>query len=353
MPRPRDETYFCRMDKNQFKKLKELLQTKKNIVIIPHKGPDGDAVGSVTALYGYIKTLNHDVSMITPNDFPTFLKWMKHADQFINYEKDQETADQLIQNADLIFNLDHNDFSRTGAMEEVLRQQSKTFVMIDHHQQPGDFAEFTYSDTSMSSTCEMIYHFIKMMDATEFINQDMATAMYTGILTDTGSFKYRSTTSTTLRVAAELIDKGADSEMINRRVYDVNTPSRMKLLGLALNNLKIFPEYRAAYITLSQEELDNNDFKKGDTEGFVNYALSLDDIVLAQIFIENKEDQIIKTSLRSKGDFNVNLLAREHWQGGGHNNAAGGKSDENMEDTVRKFISILPAYEKELLATQI
>ncbi|MGB5981663.1 MAG: bifunctional oligoribonuclease/PAP phosphatase NrnA [Nonlabens sp.] len=341
------------MDQNQFKKLKGLLKTKKNIVIIPHKGPDGDAVGSTTALYGYLKQLDHEVSLITPNDFPTFLKWMKYADQFINYENNQEVADQLIQEADIIFNLDHNDFSRTGAMEEILQQQSKTFVMIDHHQQPGDFAEFTYSDTSMSSTCEMIYHFIKMMDATESIDKDMATAMYTGILTDTGSFKYRSTTSTTLRVAAELIDKGADSEMINRRIYDVNTPSRMKLLGVALNNLKIFPEYRAAYITLSQEELDDNNFKKGDTEGFVNYALSLDDIVLAQIFIENKEDQIIKTSLRSKGDFNVNLLAREHWQGGGHNNAAGGKSDENMEAAVSKFISILPAYEKELLATQI
>jgi phosphoesterase RecJ-like protein len=176
----------------------------------------------------------------------------------------------------------------------------------------------------------------------------MAAAMYTGILTDTGSFKYRSTTSTTLRVAANLVDKGADSEAINRKIYDVNTPSRMKLLGVALNNMVIIEKYRTAFITLTQKELDTNNFKKGDTEGFVNYALSLDGIVFAQILIEKESESIIKTSLRSKGDFDVNQLARDNWEGGGHKNAAGGKSDLSMIDTVKKLISILPLYEKEL-----
>jgi phosphoesterase RecJ-like protein len=200
----------------------------------------------------------------------------------------------------------------------------------------------------MSSTCEMVYHFLEMLSDTDKITPAMATAMYTGILTDTGSFKYRSTTSTTLRVAANLVDKGANSEAINRKIYDVNTPSRMKLLGVALNNMVILEKYRTAFITLTQKELDANNFKKGDTEGFVNYALGLDGVVFAQILIEKESESIIKTSLRSKGDFDVNKLARDNWEGGGHKNAAGGKSDLSMIDTVKKLISILPHYEKEL-----
>ncbi len=336
------------MIKEQIFKLKNELSSSKNIVIVPHKNPDGDAVGSVTALYDYLVQLGHKVSMISPNDFPLFLKWIKYSDLFLNYEQDQTTADKLLYDADLIFNLDHNAFHRAGSMEKVLGDVNANFVMIDHHQQPDDFATYTYSDTSMSSTCEMIYHFLEMMDDTEMITPAMATAMYTGILTDTGSFKYKSTTSTTLRVAAHLVDKGANSEKINRKIYDVNTPSRMKLLGVALNNLVILEQYRTAYITLSQKELDDNNFRKGDTEGFVNYALSLDGIVFAQIFIEKASESIIKTSLRSKGDFDVNKMARENWDGGGHQNAAGGKSELTMEETVNKLISILPSYENEI-----
>ncbi|QJP35309.1 bifunctional oligoribonuclease/PAP phosphatase NrnA [Nonlabens sp. Ci31] len=336
------------MNKDQIQNLQQELSTAKKIVIVPHKNPDGDAVGSVIALYGYLIQLGHQVSMISPNDFPSFLKWMENSDLFLNYEKEKEQSDRLIEKADLIFNLDHNAFHRAGDMESILNEVDATFVMIDHHQQPDDFATYTYSDTSMSSTCEMIYHFLEMMNDTDKINPAMAAAMYTGILTDTGSFKYRSTTSTTLRVAANLVDKGANSEAINRKIYDVNTPSRMKLLGVALSNMVILEKYRTAYITLTQKDLNDNNFKKGDTEGFVNYALSLDGIVFAQIFIEKESEAIIKTSLRSKGDFDVNQLARENWEGGGHKNAAGGKSDLSMTETIKKLISILPSYEKEL-----
>jgi phosphoesterase RecJ-like protein len=336
------------MNKDQIQNLQQELSTAKKIVIVPHKNPDGDAVGSVIALYGYLIQLGHQVSMISPNDFPSFLKWMENSDLFLNYEKEKEQSDRLIEKADLIFNLDHNAFHRAGDMESILNEVDATFVMIDHHQQPDDFATYTYSDTSMSSTCEMIFHFLEMMNDTDKINPAMAAAMYTGILTDTGSFKYRSTTSTTLRVAANLVDKGANSEAINRKIYDVNTPSRMKLLGVALSNMVILEKYRTAYITLTQKDLNDNNFKKGDTEGFVNYALSLDGIVFAQIFIEKESEAIIKTSLRSKGDFDVNQLARENWEGGGHKNAAGGKSDLSMTETIKKLISILPSYEKEL-----
>ncbi|AGC78403.1 phosphoesterase RecJ-like protein [Nonlabens dokdonensis] len=341
------------MNEEQILNLKKELSSPKKIVIVPHKNPDGDAVGSVTALYGYLIQSGHHVAMVSPNDFPLFLKWMEYSDLFINYEQDQLKADTLLQEADLIFNLDHNAFHRAGMMEKALEEATSTFVMIDHHQQPDDFATYMYSDTSMSSTCEMIYHFLDMMEDTDKITPEMATAMYTGILTDTGSFKYKSTTSTTLRVAAHLVDNGANSEDINRKIYDVNTPSRMKLLGVALSNLVILEKYRTAYITLSQKELDDNNFRKGDTEGFVNYALSLDGIVFAQIFIEKASESIIKTSLRSKGDFDVNKMARENWDGGGHQNAAGGKSELSMEETVNKLISILPTYENELHAVVI
>ncbi|WP_367271510.1 bifunctional oligoribonuclease/PAP phosphatase NrnA [Nonlabens sp.] len=341
-------TFASIMSEDQIQILKQELSTPKKIVIVPHNNPDGDAVGSVISLHGYLCQLGHQVSMISPNDFPSFLKWLENSDLFINYEKESQRCDALINEADLIFNLDHNALHRTGAMESILKEAKTTFVMIDHHQQPDDFAQFIFSDSSMSSTCEMIYHFLEMMNDTDKINSAMATAMYTGILTDTGSFKYRSTTSTTLRVAANLMDKGADGEAINRKIYDVNTPSRMKLLGVALRNMVILENYRTAYITLSQKELNDNNFKKGDTEGFVNYALSLDGIVFAQIFIENESEAIVKTSLRSKGDFDVNQLARDNWEGGGHKNAAGGKSDLSMTATVKKLISILPAYKNEL-----
>ncbi len=341
------------MQKEHYDSLKAELKEPKNIVIVPHKSPDGDAVGSITALYGYLIKNGHEVNMISPNDFPDFLKWMKYSDEILNYEMTRDTSDELIAEADLIFILDHNAFHRAGDMETPLSKAAATFIMIDHHQQPDDLATYIYSDVKMSSTCEMVYHFLENLDDLEFIDAAMASCLYTGILTDTGSFKYRSTTSTTLRVAAALVDIGADSEGINRKIYDVNTPTRMKLLGVALNNMVILEKYRTAYITLTQQELDDNNFQKGDTEGFVNYALSLAGIVFAQIFIEKADEGIIKTSLRSKGEFDVNQMAREQWNGGGHKNAAGGRSELSMNATVEKLISILPRYEEDLQRTEI
>lgn len=341
------------MNKEQIAALKSLLNTPQHIVIVPHKGPDGDAIGSTTGLYGYLTSLGHHATVIAPNDFPTFLKWMDYTDDILIYDKNVDHSNALIEQAQLIFILDHNALHRAGDMQAVLEKSDATFVMIDHHESPDDFAAFTYSDTTMSSTCQMVYHFLEMLEATAAITPQIATSLYTGIVTDTGNFKYRSCTSTTLRVAAALVDCGANGEQINRNLFDNNSASRLKLLAVALSNLVILPQYRTAYITITQKELDDNGFQKGDTEGFVNYALSLENIVFAQIFIENKDEQIIKMSLRSKGSFDVNLLAREHWNGGGHKNAAGGKSDSDMDATINKLISILPHYESDLLQTSI
>ncbi|WP_318342650.1 DHH family phosphoesterase [Flagellimonas baculiformis] len=328
--------------------VKSILSQPQKIVIVPHKNPDGDAMGSCLALYGFLKGMGHTTHVIAPNDYPKFLKWMPGNETVINYEWETQRAQRLLDESSLIFTLDFNDLSRVGQMESALKQAKADFIMIDHHQQPGDYATVTYSDVSMSSTCEMVYNFIDFLGGAERVTKEIATNLYTGIMTDTGSFKYRSTSSKTHRVVAELIDRGAENMEIHRQVFDTNSPSRLHLLGVALSNMVILPEYRTAYITLTQEELDAHDFKKGDTEGFVNYGLTLEDIVFALIFIENKEEGIIKISLRSVGDFSVNEFARNHFQGGGHDNAAGGKSDLGMEETIEQFRTILKTYKSRL-----
>lgn len=341
--------YFCKMTLNEIKELKQLLSEKKEIIIITHKNPDGDAIGSSLALCGFLLKLGHQAKVIVPNDFPDFLKWVPKAAEIIIFDYQKEVANNLISSADLIFTLDFNSLSRVGdELKVIIEKSGVTKVLIDHHQQPDDYAKYIYSDVSMCSTAQMVYHFMEFMDGINYLDATIATCIYTGIMTDTGSFRFRSTTSTTHRIVANLIDFGADNTKIHENVYDTNSASRMRLLSVALNNLKILPEYRTAYITLTQKELDDNYFKKGDYEGFVNYALSVKNITLAVLFVENKEENIIKMSLRSKGAFSVNEMARTHFDGGGHTNAAGGKSEGLLVDTVKKFSSILKNYKKEL-----
>lgn len=328
--------------------IKELLNTSKNCVIIGHKNPDGDAVGSTLALDLFLKAIGQNSQVVLPNDFPDFLKWLPSTDTIYNFEKHNQQAVKSIEEADMIFTLDFNSLSRVGDVQPFLEKSTAKFVMIDHHQQPDDYAFITYSDAKMGSTCEMVYHFIDALDGEQYITAKIATLLYTGIMTDTGSFRFPSTTATTHRVIASLMEHGAQNAEIHQNVYDTNSPSRIKLLGIALDNLVVLKEYHTAYITISQKELDDNNFKKGDTEGFVNYALSVLGIIFAVIFIENKQENIVKISLRSKGDFSVNEFARKHYNGGGHTNAAGGRSELSLTDTVTHFISILPAYKDAL-----
>jgi len=336
------------MNATQTATAKKLLEGSKKVVIIGHKNPDGDAVGSTSALSLFLKSQGHDTQVIVPNDFPDFLKWMPASEDILIYNQNTDVANKHISEANIICTLDFNSLSRVGDMETPLTNATADFIMIDHHQSPDDYAVLTYSDTAMGSTCEMVYHFIAALDKTQHISEAIATNLYTGIMTDTGSFRFASTTATTHKVVAHLMDAGIKHNKIHEHVYDASSPERIKLLGVALNNLQIFPEYKTAFISLSQKELDEHKFQKGDTEGFVNYALSVKGIVFAAIFIEDRKNNIIKISLRSKGDFSVNLVARTHFEGGGHNNAAGGKSDRNLADTIRYFISILPSYKDQL-----
>ncbi|MDY8137673.1 bifunctional oligoribonuclease/PAP phosphatase NrnA [Aquimarina sp. 2201CG5-10] len=336
------------MSIQEITEIKKLLASPKSIVIIPHKNPDGDAIGSTLALHHYLSELGHDSVVIAPNEYPDFLKWVPGEESVIKYNSNTVVAQEKIENAAIIFTLDFNDLSRTGDMESALQKVETTFIMIDHHQQPSDYATYMYSDVSMSSTCQMVYHFMEKLSELDKITPEIATCLYVGIMTDTGSFRFRSTTSTTHRVVADLIDRGADNTRIHENIYDTKTFSRLQLQGVALKNLKILPEYKTAYITLSQKELDEHHFKKGDTEGFVNFGLSIEGTVFAVIFIENKKEGIIKISLRSKGEFSVNEFSRNYFNGGGHHNAAGGRSNLSLNDTIEKFISILPSYKNAL-----
>ncbi|NER12151.1 bifunctional oligoribonuclease/PAP phosphatase NrnA [Leptobacterium flavescens] len=337
------------MKMNEIHKLKEELSAPKQIVIVPHKNPDGDAIGSTLGLFHYLRSKGQDAVVIAPNDYPDFLKWMPGNETVLRFDSETEKSSELIKKADLIFTLDFNSFGRVENMREALEASDATFVMIDHHQQPDDYARFMYSDIGMSSTCEMVYHFIQQMGEPEKIDKNVATCLYTGIMTDSGgSFRFPTTTSTTHRVVADLIDQGAENASIHEAVYDNNSLSRLQLLGCALRNMVVLKEFNTVYITLSKAELEAHNFKKGDTEGLVNYGLSLRGTKLAVIFIEDTTESYIKISFRSKGSFSVNEFARAHFGGGGHDNAAGGRSNLSMEETTSYFKEVLKNYKSQL-----
>lgn len=337
------------MNLEKIKSIKKLLSTPQNIALVAHRNPDGDAIGSTLGLEHYLNSKGHEAQTVLPNDVPDFLQWLPGSENIYKYDKHNSQSKNTLDKATILFVLDFNAFHRVGDdMQKALESYEGTIIMIDHHQQPDPISEFIYSDTSICSTCQMVYHFIDMLGDLDLINEKTATCLYTGIMTDTGSFRFSSTTSTTHRVIGDLIDKGAENAKIHDNVFNANTYSRLQLMGIAMSNMKIFKEYHTAYITMTQEELNSCDYKKGDTEGFVNYGLSLKGIHMAVIFIEDAEQKIIKISFRSKGKFSVNQFARNHFNGGGHDNAAGGRSEVEMEETIKKFVDLLPEYKNDL-----
>ena len=329
------------MNTQDIQAIQLLLSTPKKVAIIPHRGPDGDAMGSTLALYHFLLKNNHFPTVISPNDFPDFLAWMPGSETVKIYEKDKINCTKILEEAEVIFTLDFNALHRVGEMEQALEKLTAPFIMIDHHQKPDDYATYTYSDVNFGSTCEMIYNFILFLDKKQDLDKTIATCIYTGILTDSGSFRFPKTTGTTHRIVAQLIDLGVDNSLIPALLFDNSSYSRLQLLGCALQNLKVMMDHKTSYTTLTQDELNSFDYIKGDTEGIVNYGLSIKGIVFTAIFIENKEEGIIKISFRSQGSFDVNQFARENFHGGGHSNAAGGKSEVSMEETISKFENLV------------
>ena len=335
------------MQIHEIEAIKSLLATPKKITIIPHRNPDGDAMGSTLGLYHTLKQLQHDVIVMAPNEFPDFLAWLPESEKVIVFERSFDTCKGILEKSELLFTLDFNALHRTGdQMENVLKTLTVPSVMIDHHQAPDGYATYTFSDTAYGSTCEMVYDFIHQLGLENLIDKTVATCLYTGIVTDSGSFRFPKTTSKTHQCVANLIEKGINNSEIHNLLFDNSSYNRLLLLGKALQNLKMLPEYKTTYITLTQDELNEFGHQKGDTEGIVNYGLSIKGIDFTAIFIENKEEGIIKISFRSQGDFDVNQFARNHFNGGGHINAAGGKSFSSLQDTVQQFIAILAQEKK-------
>ncbi|MGB0979768.1 MAG: DHH family phosphoesterase [Croceimicrobium sp.] len=328
--------------------IKEFLGERPDIVVTNHQNPDGDAVGSATALSGVLMQLGFRVKMIMPNDYSANLKWMSLSEEVLFYDQSEMEADQIISNANLLIHLDYNHPARSGKMERVIRESSAKKLMIDHHQQPDDFCDWRYSDTSMSSTCEMVWHFLAALEWTDLVTKDLAEALYAGIATDTGNFRFSATSPLTHRVAAQLLEKGVESQKVASRIYDSNTLSRFQLLGRMLNQMELVPELHAAIMHLSQSDLDECGFVKGDTEGFVNYGLSLQEVEVAVIILPR--DDRFKMSFRSKTNFDVNQFARNYFSGGGHKNAAGGISDQNLSDTIAHLKESLHKHLDEITA---
>jgi phosphoesterase RecJ-like protein len=327
---------------------KELLNSPKNIVLVTHHKPDADALGSCLGLAGVLKKMGHGVSVVTPSDYPDFLQWMKGNDEVLIYHKNNKPSiERLVEAADIIFCLDFSSLHRINELGEEVRNSKATKVLIDHHQDPEDFAEYKFWSTSAAATAELVYQLLVALGVTELLDSDIAEALYAGIMTDTGSFRHSNTTDTVHEITAELIKIGADTHKVARLVYDSNSLERLRFLGFALSQrLEVIEEYHTALFAISKEDLISFDSKTGDTEGLVNFALSIRGVILAALIIDRGE--IIKLSLRSIGDFSVNQMAQKYFEGGGHQNAAGGKSTTSLQATVEKFKSILPLYKSEL-----
>lgn len=324
--------------------VKDWLKPDANIIITAHKSADGDSVGSSLALYQFLKKQGKNVTICHPDGMPHFYEWLEDSDEIVTFDTKPEEVAKLLSKADLIFCLDYNHPSRLGDMEGSLRKATGKKIMIDHHQNPDiDSFDMIFSYPTISSTCELIYEFITALGFKDKIDELIGKPIYCGIMTDTGSFRFPSTSAQTHTIIAHLIELGIKNHTIHEQVFDNNTISRIKLNGYAMSEkLTVLENVPAAYIALSSEELKTYNATKGDTEGLVNKALSITGVKLA-VFL--KEDGgYIKMSFRSKGDTYVNQLANDHFEGGGHIYAAGGKFDGSLADAVEKLVTLLPDY---------
>jgi phosphoesterase RecJ-like protein len=329
-------------------KLKEIFSDPCKVAIIMHKSPDGDAIGSSLGLYHFLTRFKHSVSVISPNAYPDFLKWMPGSKNIIIHDKKPAESAGAIRSADLIICLDFNGLKRIDELGPIVAKSKAVKLMVDHHPQPEKFADIIFHDVKGSSTGELVFDLIDKLGEKKKINKAIANCLYAGIMTDTGGFRFSSTTLHTHQVVAELIEKGAEVSLVYQLINDTNREIRMKLTGYALfEKMKIFPEYGTGFISLTQSELKRFDYHDGDTEGLVNQPLSVKGVVFSALFIE-KTDDLIRISFRSKDKFDVNQFARAHFDGGGHKNAAGGNSDLSMDETIIKFLGLLSSYKKEL-----
>lgn len=323
------------------RELYPLLTSPRKVVITMHQKPDADAMGSALALYHLLVKLGHQPTVISPTNWARWLNWMPGCDKVVDFELNREKTDSLLAEADLLFCLDFNIFHRTKNLAPRLQQFTGTRILIDHHQQP-DEPSFQYgiSNTSKSSTCEMIFDFIVEGGFRELIDKDLASCIYAGVMTDTGSFRFPAASAAVHRMVAELKEHGLDHTKVHENIYDNYLENRLRFIGhVLLHRMEVFYEYNTALIAISKKDLLRYEIKTGDTEGLVNYPLSIQGIKLAALVIDRDEER--KWSFRSKGEFDVNTFARKYFEGGGHYNAAGGRSSASLDETVQHFIDAM------------
>lgn len=329
--------------------LKTLLESPKSIVITSHRNPDGDAIGSSLGLKHFLTQLGHKVTVAFPSEFPPFVSFLPEADKILIHDNHPDFVEKRLLNSDIIFNLDFNALSRIDNMGDFIKSKckDKIKVLIDHHLEPEDFAQYVLSETSASSTCELVYVFIEMLGKEELVNSNIGTCLFTGILTDTGSFKY-GTSSRLYRIAAKLKEVGVDDYSLQFELFNSQTEKQLRLLGHCLSHraMEIFHEYNTGIIVLNKRDYEYFDIQRGDTEGIVNYILRIKNIRFAALITE--QPKVIKLSLRSQGDFSVQEIAQKYFKGGGHKNASGGISYQSLRGTVEKFKKILPEYKEAL-----
>ncbi|HOI31168.1 MAG: DHH family phosphoesterase [Bacteroidales bacterium] len=326
----------------------KILEIPHKLVLTIHTNPDGDAVGSALALAAFLRVHNQEVTIVSPNKFPEFLSWLKGADHILIFDQQAKEVKARLQTADYVFCLDYNGVSRSGALQEDLLKLNCPLVLIDHHREPEtDSFKLMYSNISVSSTAEMIYELIAETDVEQLKNQEIAEALFAGIMTDTGSFSHSINRAETFNAVARLIENGLDAVHVHQQIYDTFSENRLRLLGYSISNrMQVFNEFSTAVITLSKDDLNRFNFQIGDTEGIVNYPLSIHNIMMS-VLITEKSDQI-RFSFRSKGNFSVHELAKNHFNGGGHNNAAGGNLKLSFKEAIDYLIKVLPFYKNQL-----
>jgi len=328
---------------------KREISSPKKIFITTHVKPDADALGSSLGLANYLLKKGHEVTVVTPSDYPSFLNWMKGNDSVLDFSNPSDTAlaTKKLKEADIIFCLDFSCLNRVNELGEMIRKSDAYTVNIDHHQDPEDFADFKVWSTAAAATCELVYELIVNLGDEALLDRDIAECLYAGIMTDTGGFRHPNTTKNVHLVVAELLDLGADASQIANWIYDSNSVNRLKFIGFAISRrLVVHEDLHTAYFAISKKDLKKYQSRTGDTEGLVNYALSLDGIKLAALFSEREDG--IKISFRSSSEVSVNKFAAEYFDGGGHKNAAGGKSPLGLKETVERFEALVKEHQDEL-----
>lgn len=327
----------------------DLLKESKRICIISHINPDGDSIGASLSLYHYLKKRNFEVSVIAPSEIPGFLQWIKGVNEIVIGEVQPLEAGEILSGSDLIFCVDFNSLKRAGATSKALIEAKAKKILIDHHPNPTE-TEFDcmISEIDISSTSELIYEFIIQAGDTDLIDKDIAAALYTGIITDTGSFSYNCNHISSYNVVADLLSRGIDGAQLHNLIYNNNSEDRIRLLGHCLKSrLIVLPDLSTAYVYLTKEDLTQFNYRVGDTEDVVNIPLSINGINLSGLFTER--DGLIRISLRSKGEFSVNDFIRKYFEGGGHKNAAGANSYVSIEETIDVFVNAVKNHKNQII----